>query len=104
MHVIYISDDGKEFNDEFECEQHEWIISNPDIENIHIYDVNGNELVDLFSENTYDKSYKIEVPNESALDALHKFAEYTGFCSYQTVDGCGTYVYDKLNFTFEKEI
>ena len=104
MRVVYISDDGKEFNDEFECEQHEWIINNPDIENIHIYDVNGNELVDLFSENTYDKSYRIEVPDESALDALHELAECTGFSLYRTVDGCGEYVYDNLNLTFEKEV
>ena len=104
MRVVYISDDGKEFNNEFECEQHEWIINNPDIENIHIYDVNGNELVDLFSENTYGKSYRIEVPDESALDALHKLVECTGFYLYRTVDGCGEYVYDNLNLTFKKEV
>lgn len=104
MRVIYISNDGKEFNDEFECEQHEWIINNPDIENIHIYDVNGDELVDLFSENTYDKSYRIEVPNESALDALHKLADYTGFHLYKTIDDCGDYVYDNEDFVFEKEV
>lgn len=104
MRVIYISNDGKEFNDEFECEQHEWIISNPDIENIHIYDKDGNELVDLFSENTYDKSHRIEVPNESALDALHKLADYTGFHLYKTIDDCGDYVYDNEDFTFEKEV
>lgn len=104
MHVVYISDDGKEFNDEYECERYEWIINNPDIENIHIYDKDGNELVDLFSENTYDKSYRIEVPDEKTLEALHKLAEYTGFCLYRIIDGCGTYVYDKLDFTFVKEV
>lgn len=104
MRIIYVSDDGKEFNDEYECERYEWIINNPDIENIYIYDKDGNELVDLFSENTYDKSYRIEVPDESALDALHKLAEYTGFYLYRIIDGCGTYVYDKSDFTFEKEV
>ena len=104
MRVVYISDDGKEFNDEFECEQHEWIINNPDIENIHIYDVNGNELVDLFSENTYGSSYRIEIPDESELDALHKLSAYTGFYLYQIIDGCGTYVFDESGITFEKEV
>lgn len=104
MRVVYISDDGKEFNDEFECEQHEWIINNPDIENIHIYDIDGNELVDLFSENTYDKSYRIEVADESALDALHKLADYTGFHLYKTIDDYGDYVYDNVDFVFVKEV
>lgn len=104
MRVVYISDDGKEFNDEFECEQHEWIINNPDIENIHIYDKDGNELVDLFSENTYDKSYRIEVLDESALDALHKLAEYTGFCLYKTINDYGDYIYDNVDFVFVEEV
>lgn len=104
MRVVYISDDGKEFNDEFECEQHEWIISNPDIENIHIYDVNGNELVDLFSENTYDKSYRIEVPDEKTLEALHKLADYTGFHLYNSINDYGDYVYDNEDFVFVKEV
>ena len=104
MRVVYISDDGKECANKFDCEQHEWIVNNPNIENIHIYDKDGDELVDLFSENTYDKSHRIEIPDEKTLEALHKLVDYTGFHLYKTIDGCGTYVYNKSDFTFEKEV
>lgn len=29
MRIIYIADDNKEFDDEFECERYEWLFETP---------------------------------------------------------------------------
>ena len=42
MKIIYIADDGKEFDDEFECEHYEWALDRPHIKEIVCYDENGN--------------------------------------------------------------
>ena len=46
MRTIYIADDGKEFDNEFECEYYEWTLNHPNLKYIKIYDNRTGELFD----------------------------------------------------------
>ena len=57
MKVLYIADDGKEFDDEFECEHYEWILNHPNLKDVKIYDKRTGELFDDIMSN--DDAYQI---------------------------------------------
>lgn len=102
MRVIYIADDGKEFNDEYECKDYEWILNRPHLKDVHFYDAGGNELCNIFSEDTYNKTEKIIVSNEIAVKTLQEFTDYTGYCAYESIDRCGEWLFDYNKETFVK--
>lgn len=102
MKVIYIADDGKEFDDELACEDYEWKLNHPHFKDVHFYDEDGNELDDVFSEGTYNKTEKIVIPNNDALNDFQDFAEYTGFCCYDGVVDCGEWNFDNDTAEFVK--
>lgn len=93
MKAIYISDDGKIFEDEWECKDYEWRLKHP-LTDIHFYDENNNELTDIFSEESYSKTEKVVVSNEKTLKELQEFADYIGFYCYYDIDECGEWVFD----------
>ena len=101
MKAIYISDDGKIFEDEWECMDYEWRLEHP-LTNIHFYDENNKELTDIFSEESYSKTEKVVVSSEKTLKELQEFANYTGFCCYYDIDECGEWVFDYKKETFVK--
>lgn len=98
MKVIYRADDGREFEDEFECEDYEWKMKHPRINNIKAYDADGNELSNLFSEVTYGNAEKLIIPDEAAAKELRELGKYTGFTCYEWIDSAGTWVYDDSKF------
>lgn len=100
MKVIYIADDGKEFDDEFDCQDYEWILSHSHIKDVRAYDKDENKLEDILSEKTYEIADKIVVPNENALNDFRELASYTGFCAYDDVVECGEWVFDYKKGTF----
>ena len=50
MKVIYIADDGKEFDNEYDCESYEWELNHAHLNEICFYDKDGNKLDDIYSE------------------------------------------------------
>lgn len=99
MRVVYIAYDGKEFDDEYECEHYEWELNHQYLKDVHFYDKNGNELEDKFSDDTYGKTEKIVVLNKDALKDLQELERRTGFLCYRNVVECGVWIFDH-----EKEI
>ena len=103
MKIIYIADDGKQFDDEFECEHYEWILNHPGIKEICFYDEDGNMFEDIFDEKTYEYTMKIVAPTDQAVKELHELSKRTGFCAYRNIDSAGTWVWkDGLNGRFVK--
>ena len=100
MRILYIADDGKEFDDEFECTDYEWKLNHSHLKDIGFYDKDNNELTDIFTEETYSITERVVVSNETALKELQEFADYTGFCCYEDIIECGewTFNYDKGTF------
>lgn len=100
MRVIYVADDGTEFSDEFECEDYEWKIKHPHLNDVCLYDANNNQLTNLFDEETYFNTEKIVVPNDFAAADLREFAKYTGYCGYSSIISKGIWVFDNSRSKF----
>ena len=103
MKIIYIADDGKQFDDEWECENYEFVIKHPSLKDICFYDENGNMLDDVLDQNTYEYAMKIIVPTDEAAKSLYELEKYAGFCAYRNIDSAGTWVWENgLNGRFVK--
>lgn len=102
MKIIYISDDGKVFEDRCECEDYEWKLAHPYLDDVYLYDIDNNRLEDVLSEDTYYITEKIVVQNENALKDLRALANYTGFCCYFDVKECGEWVFNMDKQTYIK--
>ena len=95
MRTLYIADDGKEFDDEFECEHYEWLQNHPHLNDIKCYDKDGKLFEDIMAEETYNYCQKIVVPTDECANELSDLADYTGFCYYSHIESAGTYVYEE---------
>ena len=94
MRIIYIADDGTEFDDEFDCEDYEWKLNHPHLKDVHIFDEYGKEFRNIFDEASYDYSTKIVITNEEALKDFEEFTEYAGFACYRSIDKVGEWKFD----------
>lgn len=47
MRTVYIADDGKQFEDEYECEHHEFELKHPHLQTIEAYNKDGEKMTDL---------------------------------------------------------
>lgn len=102
MKVIYIADDGKEFDDEYDCKEYEWKLNHPYLKDVLFYDEHNEVLGDIMSENTYSIADKIIVPNTKSLKDLQELADYCGFCCYEDIVECGEWIFDNNKASFVK--
>ena len=94
MRTVYIANDGKEFNDVYECKRYEWTLDYPGLNDVTFYDDNDKEMNDKFSENTYEYVARIIIPNKDALVAIQKLGQYTGFSCYEWIDSVGEWIWN----------
>lgn len=102
MRIVYIADDGKEFDDEYDCDFYEWKLNHPYLKDINLYDKDNKKLDDIFSETTYSETEKVVVLNENAIKDLHDLSIYTGFCLYEDITECGEWIFNGDIFVKEK--
>ena len=104
MRVIYIADDGKEFDNEFECEHYEWILNHPNLKDIKIYDKRTGELFDdiMSNDDAYQYGDKVVIPTELALKEFHDWAEYGGYCDAYQITETGTWLFNEDENVYEK--
>ena len=95
MRVVYIADDGKEFDDEWECKDYEWKLNHHHLNDVRFYDKDEMRLRDIFSEDTYNNVVKIIVPNNYAVTDMKELADYTGYCYYAYITESGTWVFEE---------
>lgn len=93
MKVIYVADDGKQFDDEDECLDYEWILKHPHIKDVHFYDAGRKELVDIFAFDTYMNVETIIVDSNKAIKDLCALADYTGYYVYKMINEKGTWTW-----------
>ena len=94
MRVVYIADDGKEFDNEFDCEDYEWKLKHHHLNDVRFYDKDDMRLRDIFSEDTYENVVKIIVPNDYAVIDMKELARYTGYCYYSHITEAGTWTFE----------
>lgn len=100
MRVIYIADDGTQFDDEFECRDYEWKLNHPNLKDVHIFDNDGHEFENIFSEDAYNYSAKIVVLSDDAAKELRDLANYTGYCYYAHITNVGEWTFDERKERF----
>lgn len=93
MKTIYIADDGKNFDDKFECKRYEWMLYHTHLKDIKCYDKDGNELKDMMKDDTYNYCQKIIIPTSEAVKELKDLADYTGYCDYLQITEAGTWIF-----------
>ncbi len=104
MRTLYIADDGKQFEDEYECRNYEFCISHPHLKTIELYDRHGKKLTDPLDDETYFNFTKIIIHSEEELTDLYDAADYTGFTGYYDIKSSGTWVFDQDKEKFVKYV
>ena len=89
------ADDGKEFDDEFECSHYEWLLNHPNLKDVKCYDKDGNVFEDIMAEHTYNYCQKIVVPTDQCAKELDDLAIYTGYCYYSHITQAGTWMFEE---------
>ena len=101
MKVVYVADDGVQFDDYDDCMEHEFELFMKTT-NIKVYDKNRHRLDNIHTEDSYNQSYRVVLKDEADLKALQTIQDYTGF--YCDIDKVGTWRYnDKLDRWYIKE-
>lgn len=101
MRVIYIADDGTQFDDEYDCKDYEWRLNHPHIKEVRVFNKDGVELTDILSEDTYNHSARIVIDSHEALKDLRDLAGYTGYCAYEWIDKVGEWKFNENIELFE---
>jgi len=89
METVFKAKDGTFFTDAFECHDYEWKLEHPGWKYLKLKDEDGQELTDLFSDETYASVDTIDVTNEEALAALKSIRKLGGFSEYEDITGIG---------------
>lgn len=92
--TLYKSCDGKIFDNERDCWKHEQDIINKTTD-LRVYKRNRNRIYDPSNESDYNESYRVVIPNESALRDIKQICQEYGF--YGDIDSIGTWYYDEDN-------
>jgi frataxin-like iron-binding protein CyaY len=104
MKTVYIADDGKKFENEYECCNYEFGISHPHLKTIELYDRHGKKLTNPLDDETYFNFTKIIIHSEEELTDLYDAADYTGFTGYYDIKSGGTWVFDQDKEKFVKYV
>lgn len=92
MKILYVADDGTQFEDEWECTDYEWRLAHPHLSEIKFLNAAGELLLsDPLEDITYNDTETVIVPNELALQELQDLTDYTGFCEYNDINSIGTW-------------
>ena len=103
MKVLYIADDGKQFDSDMECEEYEEKLKHPNMYGIIFSDEDNNEFSvskeDPFNDDTYNKACKVVIHSEEELEDLKFLEEYCGWCEFGQITEPGTWVRFPLDST-----
>lgn len=95
--ITYIAYDDTEFEDEFDCINHEMIC---DIckGTLEMY-IGDKEVCkdDMITERTYNTVTKVVVNSEYDLEMIHKLKDDCGYLSYGDITSVGTWIFKECN-------
>ena len=99
MKIVYIADDGTEFNNEYDCRDYEWMLERKEVfDLIEFYDVDGNKIENIMTEDAYNIVWTIVVPTEEAAKAIVDLGNYQGFSAYLDICSAGTWEWHEDGF------
>lgn len=94
MRILYIADDGTEFDNEFDCEVYEETNRHNKVNDIEVYDADGNRVLfeSVYNDAFYNEAEKIIIHTEEEVADILWLAEYTGWCEFEQITSVGTWV------------
>lgn len=110
MKVIYIADDGKEFEDYWECREYEFLLNHPHLKTITFYSKYGVQIfihekeyyIMRNDEQFYEDVEYIIIHNENELADFMDFIQKAGYISFQTIDSIGEWKMNYETYNMEK--
>lgn len=94
MKIIYIADDGTQFDNRIDCEEYEQRSFEEEI-NIKIFDYQNYLIPSSQIAIDYDYVYKIIIFDMKDLEDIKRIQQYYGF--YPDVNSIGTWIYNEDN-------
>lgn len=88
MKVIYIAEDGKKFDDEYECEEYERSLKMANLPPLTMFDHEGEPT------DQPDAAWFVKIDTEEEADAAHFWNEETGA---NIPEETGIYFYNEYN-------
>lgn len=113
MRILYIAEDGKQFDDELSCRLYEEDMTvlvgetKKLLSEIKLFDKNGRRIdneskTNFLSEDLYMDTDSISVPSDKHAEALRRVGEVTGYDCYRDIISGGYWEFHKDSCTFIK--
>lgn len=111
MKIIYIADDGKEFDSYCECDKYEYLLNRPELKTIEFYDEHGERIfIDkkeyslAWSNNRfYEVVERIVIHDDNELVAFMNFAHDAGYMSFETINSVGEWKMNYETYNMERD-
>lgn len=89
MKIIYEAFDGKQFDDEWDCYDYEFIQTHQDLFNIVFYNKERKpyHYTSANDDSIYGNCWAILIHNEDEFNALNDLAKDTGWCEFNKDEG-----------------
>ena len=95
MRCVYIADDGREFDDEYDCEMYEGALLHPNLLNITFYNECGESYKirhhNINDDAIYDTCERIDIHNDKEAADLRWLAEECGWCEFYEITSMGVW-------------
>lgn len=95
MKILYQADDGKLFENEWDCKEYEAKIAHPYLKNITFFTKEDCSYFmnddNIFSDDIYYDCWKITVHNIDELNDLIWLVDYWGWCEFKQITQPGTW-------------
>ena len=99
MKIIFVANDGKQFDDEWECEQYEASLIHTHLTSIIFYNADGEtyridtkDYKNMFDEDIYNDAEKVIIHTEEELADFLWLTETCGWIEFNQIDSVGTWV------------
>lgn len=96
MKIVFIADDGTQFDDFHKCKEYETIQKHPKMFDIIFADENGTEYAldkdDPFNDKAYNKACKVVIKTQEELDELAFLTSDCGWIEFEQITDIGTWI------------
>lgn len=104
MEVIFRAKDGKEFSDEQDCKDYEWLLNHKLFKKIKFADGLGREFSysEVFDDSVRANMEWVLVPAD-AIESLKEFAKYTDYPYFYDITCAGMWHFNSNTDKFEED-
>ena len=106
MKILYQADDGKLFENEWDCEEYEAKIVHSHLKNITFFTIEDCPYFmnddNIFSDDIYYDCWKITVHNIDELNDLIWLVDYCGWCEFEQITEPGTWIRHETDSFFHE--